>query len=238
MQGWLNLRPLAENGIILPLFEESFPPIYRYATQNLEFKMDVLEAFVIRQCCDLLQGLIPGKDDKETSGNITAPMYNRLYVFTIMWSIGAFLELDDRAKLETFMRTSDEFNLDMPEISDGSDEAMFDYFVDFSNEGKWEHWNKKVVAYDYPSDHTPEYSSILVPNVDNVRTDFLIQTIAKQEKAVLLIGEQGTAKTVIINSYMSHYNPEYHLSKQLNFSSATTPLMFQVNNIYLFICLK
>ena len=47
----------------------------------------------------------------------------------------------------------------------------------------------EVPEFVYPKDHIPDYSGILVPNVDNIRTDFLIQVIAKQEKGVLLIGE-------------------------------------------------
>ena len=86
-----------------------------------------------------------------------------------------------------------------------------------------------MTEYEYPVDSTPEYGSILVPMVDNVRCTYLIDLIAKQNLGVLLIGEQGTAKTVMINGYMSRYNTDYHLENSLNFSSATTPMMFQVS---------
>ena len=52
----------------------------------------------------------------------------------------------------------------------------------FVRTGEWKHWYNKVEEYDYPADSVPEFSSILVPNVDNVRTTFLMHTIAKQNK--------------------------------------------------------
>ena len=50
--------------------------------------------------------------------------------------------------------------------------------------GDWEHWRNRVEEYIYPSDSKPSYSSILVPNVDNVCIDFLTNTIAKQGKVI------------------------------------------------------
>ena len=146
-----------------------------------------------------------------------------------MWSVGALLELDDRSKMEAFLQ--EQGGLDLPQIRPS--ETIFEYLVD--EEGQWQHWSSRVQEYAYPPDEVPEYASILVPNVDNVRTTFLIDTIAKQEKAVLLIGEQGTAKTVMIKGYASRYNPEKHLFKAFNFSSASTPMLFQVLYIYYYI---
>lgn len=50
------------------------------------------------------------------------------------------------------------------------------------NTGEWEHWNNRVEEYIYPKDHNPDFLSILVPNVDNVRTDYLIQVVSSQGK--------------------------------------------------------
>uniref|UniRef100_A0A8C7VIP0 Dynein, axonemal, heavy chain 5 n=1 Tax=Oncorhynchus mykiss TaxID=8022 RepID=A0A8C7VIP0_ONCMY len=222
LEGWLKKRSHQEGEVLRELFSSSFPELYRFTVRCLECKIDMLEAFVIMQSINMLQGLIPAK---EQCGEVSRQHVERLYVFALMWSIGALLELEDRRKMESWLRGNVNIHLDLPDIPSDSEDTMFDYHV--TTGGQWVHWNTRVEEYIYPSDLTPEYGSILVPNVDNVRTDFLIQTIAKQGKAVLLIGEQGTAKTVIIKGYMSKYDPETHMAKSLNFSSATTPLMFQ-----------
>ncbi|XP_056617792.1 dynein axonemal heavy chain 5 isoform X2 [Triplophysa dalaica] len=222
LEGWLKNRSPQEGLVLRDLFSSSFPQLFRFSVQSLQYKMEMLEAFFIMQCINMLQGLI---QPKEQGGELSREHMERLYVFALMWSVGALLELDDRSKLENWLRRHDTIRLDLPDIPPHSEDTMFDFYV--TNDGQWVHWNSRVEEYIYPPDFTPEYSSILVPNVDNVRTDFLIQTIAKQGKAVLLIGEQGTAKTVIIKGYMSKYDPESHTAKSLNFSSATTPLMFQ-----------
>lgn len=67
-------------------------------------------------------------------------------------------------------------------------DTIFEYYV--NEEGYWAHWITRVLEYYYPQDYVPEYATILAPNVDNVRTTFLIDLIATQNKPVLLIGKQ------------------------------------------------
>uniref|UniRef100_A0A8C3JBK3 Dynein axonemal heavy chain 8 n=1 Tax=Calidris pygmaea TaxID=425635 RepID=A0A8C3JBK3_9CHAR len=221
LQAWLKKRSSEEAEVLQSLYDRIFEPAYTYMKLNLNPKMELLECNYIMQSINLLEGLIPSKEE---GGLSTTSHLDKLFCFAIMWSLGALLELDSRDKLEAFIRAQDN-KLDLPEIAPGTNQTMYEFYV--TDYGDWEHWSKRVQEYVYPTDNVPDYASILVPNVDNVRTQFLIDTIAKQQKAVLLTGEQGTAKTVMIKAYVKKYDPEKHLSKSLNFSSATEPFMFQ-----------
>ncbi|KAM9416983.1 dynein axonemal heavy chain 5 isoform 1-T1 [Salvelinus alpinus] len=217
LQAWLQRVPPQQAEVLLGCFHSIFQDLINFVFTAVSPKMPILECMYIKQTIDLLQGLLPAVEEKQSQGDVS-----RLFVFAVMWSVGALLELEDRSKMEAFLEAHPA-TLDLPQTQ--GDQTIFEFMV--NERGQWEHWSKKVPEYKYPTDSVPDYSSILVPNVDNVRTDFLMQTIMKQGKAVLLIGEQGTAKTVMIKGYTSKFDPETQLSKSLNFSSATLPSMFQ-----------
>lgn len=58
MQGWLRKRSPQEAEVLRELFSGSFPELYRFSVQCLDYKMDMLEAFIIMQCINVLQGLL------------------------------------------------------------------------------------------------------------------------------------------------------------------------------------
>uniref|UniRef100_A0A3Q3F240 Dynein, axonemal, heavy chain 5 like n=1 Tax=Kryptolebias marmoratus TaxID=37003 RepID=A0A3Q3F240_KRYMA len=180
LQGWAKKHNAKEAESILSLYDMVFEDVYLYLKQNLKPKMDLLECNYIRQSVNLLEGLLP---TKETGGFADSKHLERLFVFCLMWSLGALLELDDRDKLEVYMRAH-ESKVDVPQTKTYS--AYTAYSILFVC--GWCHWNKH---------------------------------------AVLLTGEQGTAKTVMIKSFTKKYDPETDLFKSLNFSSATEPIMFQ-----------
>ncbi|XP_018374249.1 PREDICTED: dynein heavy chain 8, axonemal [Trachymyrmex cornetzi] len=220
LEGWLRKCSNNEARVLRALFHKIYGDAHTFVQTKLQTKMMLLEAVYIRQCIDLLEGLNVGNSDPTKI--LPEQHIEKLFLFSLMWSLGAMLELDGRFALQEYL-VNHESNCNWPKYTE--DETIFEYLV--SDDGKWIHWNKRVPEFEYPSDHILEYYTILVPNVDNTRTLYLIDIIAKQGKAVLLIGEAGTAKSVMIKSYMSKHDPEYHLNKFFNFSSASTPNMVQ-----------
>ncbi|OXU30794.1 hypothetical protein TSAR_013179 [Trichomalopsis sarcophagae] len=219
LEGWLITRQSNEAQILRELFYKIYNDAHEFVQTKLVPKMVLLESMYIRQCLDLLEGLFLSSNK---NGSLSNHHIEKLFLFSLMWSLGSVLELDGRAALQEYMLHHPSY-CNWPKCRE--DETIFEFLV--SDTGEWLHWSHMVPNFDYPTDRVLEYHSILVPNIDNTRTLYLIDLIAKQEKAVLLIGEQGTGKTVMLKSYMSKHDPEYHLNKSFNFSSASTPNMVQ-----------
>ena len=85
-----------------------------------------------------MEGLIPGKEEHhelhENRVVVSANHLSRLFVFALMWGVGALLELDDRAKMEEFLVKHGK--LPLPEIEEGSQDTIFEFVVDEYGEFK------------------------------------------------------------------------------------------------------
>ena len=78
-----------------------------------------------------MDGLIPNHSE---FGLLPMGHLNKLIIFSIMWSVGALLELDDRSKMEAHLKGCS--GLDLPVIPEGSNQTIFEYVVDDKGELK------------------------------------------------------------------------------------------------------
>ena len=142
----------------------------------------------------------------------------RLVMLCVAWGVGGVLEPEDRNRLDGYFRELAPANMPPNEGS------LFGYCVNLESM-EWDAWSPE--QWDYPS-MPVEYSTLLVPTKDSTSASFLLQNIHKQREAVLMIGGSGTAKTATAQMFFDAMTDSQMLVKKLNFSSATTPGMFQL----------
>ncbi|EUB61781.1 Dynein heavy chain 5, axonemal [Echinococcus granulosus] len=220
---WINSRLKPQRARLTELATAILPPIIKFVTREVQVNMPFLEAFYVAQ----FRTIFDAVSTPEASEPMLLEMY---FLFALTWSFGALLERSDRAKFDEHLRNTEVFGrLFMPPPTiRGKAVTIFDYRVDHQH-GRWDYWGSSVPSYDYPKRGYVEFERVLVPNQDNVITEFLVQNVCKTGRSVLLFGEPGTAKTAIINKYMQSFSEDTDIARNCNFSSATTPFSFQTS---------
>lgn len=228
LQSWLRSRPNQQEVSVLDsLFKKSFGEALNYLKLELHPKMVVSSNAPLTYLTTLLSGHLPATDPKAplgAAGGLSVDFLERSYVFCLFWALGSLLELPERLKLQNFLLEKVP-GLPYPPVDGSTTDTFYEFYV--TEGGQWAHWKTRTPEWIYPQNTSPEFSSIIIPTVDNTRMEFLIDVLSKQGKSVLLIGEPGTAKTVTIKKFLSQLNPEAHLYKNLSFASTTTPMIFQ-----------
>lgn len=185
---------------------------------------------MIVQLCSLLDSLLlPFENLKEPHEEITLEC---IFVQALYWSLGAGLPEDGRVKFDrqlkywSAMQTIEDKDNQLAKAGElpSSFPTLFDYFFDVEMK-VWKPWKKLVPEYVH--DPAKRYNEILVPTVDTVRTEWLLNLMYSIKKPTLLVGESGTSKTATTQNFLRKLNVDVNVILNVNFSSRTTSLDVQ-----------
>jgi dynein heavy chain len=230
LAAWLKTRPDQEKEILTNLFQQ-------YCGESTPVDVGHAMSFIIRECNAVMVGARVGVIQGFTNlltllidDHIKVPkpsdpefetVLERIFLYCFVWTIGGLLEPEGRDKLDEYVRdlcTTD----NVPEA--GEHVTLYEYFID-PESCEWSLWRPPV--WNYPNTKKLDFSNLLVPTMDSTRAQFIINTLQKANHNVLLLGGSGTAKTSTAYMYLDSLDEHVMLDKIMNFSSATTPFMFQ-----------
>uniref|UniRef100_A0A7S1KLH4 Dynein-1, subspecies f n=1 Tax=Percolomonas cosmopolitus TaxID=63605 RepID=A0A7S1KLH4_9EUKA len=186
---------------------------------------------MVTQLCTIVESLLPSLEKIREEKELEC-----VFLFCLMWSVGGSVVDAERARFDKFVKTitnckvvdnSGNSEAFIPAGSYPKAFTLYEYFYD-SEHHQWKHWESVVPEYHAPEDG--KFSSILVPTIDTERYSFLLKTVLSVDKPVLFVGEPGTAKTVIIQSYLNQVandDPSKFANLNINFSSRTTSMDVQ-----------
>ena len=165
---------------------------------------------MVKQLCSVLDAFL--------STDLTDPMeIEHTYIYCVIWSLGAALVGSARIKFDAFLK-----RISREALPDG---LLYDYFFDVPSH-RWEKWQSLVPAYVEPSPF--RFFEVMVPTTDSVLYSHMLKSLAPL-RPILFVGESGTAKTTIIQKYLSGLPSANYSRLNINFSSRTASADVQMN---------
>eukprot|EP00919_Chromeraceae_sp_WS-2016_P063673 GHVR01150602.1.p1 GENE.GHVR01150602.1~~GHVR01150602.1.p1 ORF type:complete len:1144 (-),score=284.16 GHVR01150602.1:1104-4535(-) len=163
-------------------------------------------------------------------------MIESIFIFSIVWTIGACLDNCSRLLFDTFLRDlvnskgtlmKDKYGLliDIPvynskykfNIPDKG--IVYDYQLD--DACKWVPWTQGLQSLSISCDE--QIHRIIVPTADTKRNAYFIEVLSSDRKHILFAGETGTGKTVCVDSMINNFfDKNYYTSISFAFSAQTT----------------
>ena len=172
---------------------------------------------------------------KETPARIES-----LFFFALTWTCGGILDEKSRDKFDDFLRelvtmpteeTREKYTIvdkawkPSPSIRKealppSEDLLLFDYMMN-AESGKWTTWQSRIKTLTIPDGS--EFHTIIVPNTDTVRNEYLMQVLVHGAHHVLFSGVTGTGKTICVNNMLLNgFDKDKYTSAAFALSAATS----------------
>jgi dynein heavy chain len=221
VEAWMLSRNKDEEKTLRELYDKfiSGPDTFDWLMKNTQNCMKATRAHLMSNLLHVMYGLLKPSSDQAIC--LEPDCMERLWLYSMCWSLGSLLEAEDRFKFSAYMSDICEGN-NIPSF--GEEQCLYEFYVD-PKTYEWVPWSAPEYEYDHD---TFNFATALIPTMDSMRAEFLLQLLTQTcNRPVLIVGSSGTAKTSIVLQYTNTFDPTKRLLKKVNFSSATTAGMFQ-----------
>ncbi|XP_012153483.1 dynein heavy chain 2, axonemal kl-2 [Megachile rotundata] len=196
------------------LFEEYVDPTLEFKRLKCEELIPVPQLNAVQSLCKLLEVLATSQNGVEFVGD--RDVFNSIcklwFFFCMLWSLCGSVNEEGRFRVDGYMREI--------EGSYPLRDTVYEYFVD-SRLRTFVSWEEKLPQVWKIQPGTPFYK-IIVPTVDTVRYEFIVNSLLRNEFPVMVVGPVGTGKTSVLQSVLDSLNMEKYSVLTLNMSAQTT----------------
>ncbi|KAL7746739.1 hypothetical protein RI367_007902 [Sorochytrium milnesiophthora] len=241
--GALGLRPLVQSWFeqhhtflpaqfhtafessLMPLFEALLYPALEFVRSNIREPVPTTNGSLTHSLFHLFDSALlvfsraSGLDSELVQEVVEAlpPLLEPVFLFSLIWSVGATADHDNRVKFSTWLRG--QLSLRPPAFLIPTEGIVHDYRFDLTQK-RWVNWMSEQPPFQVDLKHSR--SEIIVPTMDTVRHSFVLHQLLNGGYNVLCTGPTGTAKSVtvsrkLLNDLGDGFSPIF-----INFSARTS----------------
>uniref|UniRef100_UPI00358FFBD0 dynein axonemal heavy chain 3 n=1 Tax=Myxine glutinosa TaxID=7769 RepID=UPI00358FFBD0 len=160
-----------------------------------------------------------------------------MFLFSLVWSVGATITGDSRKKFDVFYRSlllNQDKNNPRPSSVNISKSNIFpergtvyDYYFVRHGDGQWNHWTSYIGREEAVIAESAKVSGVIIPTLETARQAFFLNSLISNSVPLLFIGPTGTGKSALVNSLLLRLPRDGYTVSSLSFSARTSAAQTQ-----------
>ncbi|NWH56161.1 DYH9 protein, partial [Geococcyx californianus] len=220
VSSWIDKREIQSERANLTILFDKYLPIC-LDTLRTRFKkiIPIPEQSMVQMLCYLLECLLTKEN---TPPDCPKELYELYFVFAAVWAFGGSMFQDQLVDYR--VEFSKWWVAEFKTIKFPSQGTVFDFYIDPETK-KFEPWSKLIPEFEF--DPEVPLQACLVPTTETVRVRYFMDRLLEHRRPVMLVGNAGTGKSVLVGDKLSSLDTDAYVVKKVPFNYYTTSAILQ-----------
>ncbi|XP_009867872.1 PREDICTED: dynein heavy chain 9, axonemal-like, partial [Apaloderma vittatum] len=220
VSSWIDRREIqSERANLTILFDKYLPTCLDTLRTRFKRIIPIPEQSMVQMLCCLLECLLT---EENTPPDCPKELYELYFVFAAVWAFGGAMFQDQLVDYR--VEFSKWWVTEFKTIKFPSQGTVFDFYIDPETK-KFEPWSKLVPQFEF--DPEMPLQACLVPTTETVRVRYFMDKLLERRHPVMLVGNTGTGKSVLVEDKLSSLDTDAYVVKKVPFNYYTTSAMLQ-----------